>query len=204
MLNFLICFCVSETQIKHGCRWLKVFYHDSSTGIYFSSLSDALSCNTSYKFSILGSIDGQYQINGKFEFLLEYPDVEGYNRWKQTLNPKDNPESNGKQATGYEGISISFPGRYWGGLVKSSDPGTVFDGSAGNVNWWFAIGCKSSSWKPKLFPGPAISYTELIPVSKVILWVRNDHLEPIVQETKLFTRVLGSKLITVLSLIINF
>jgi len=184
MFIAFFCFCICQTQIKYGSKWLKVFYHDSSTGSYFSSLSEALSTNNQYKYSILGSIDTKYRINEKFEFLLEYPGFDGYNRWKQSLNPKDDQEITGKKATGYEGVEISFPGRNWGGLVMSSNEATFFDVTAGYSSWWYSIGCKKSNWETLSFPGPAFNDTSYIPVSKVILWVRNDHLEPMTNNYK--------------------
>ena len=179
MFCLFVSHSLSDSKIAHGCRWLKVFYHDSSTSSFFSSYSEALSSKTQYKYSIIGEIDSKYQFNGKYEFLLEYPGIDGYNRWRQTYNPKDNPETSGQAAIGYEGVNISFPGRFWGGLVRSTNSNTAFEGSAGHANWWFAIGCYNPEVSPNLFPGPALSDTQYITVTKVFLWVRIDHIEPI-------------------------
>jgi len=175
MLLSLLSLFYYETKDCYGASWLKVFYHDSSTGSYFQSYSEALSINLTKRYSIIGSIDERFKNNDKFEFLLEYPQYNKINRWKQTLNPKDNPEVEGMQAEGYEAVNISFHGKSWGGLVKSSDSRTALDGSAGSLSWYFSIGCYTSSWKPNLFPGPAIDSDTAYAVSEVYMWVRIDN-----------------------------
>jgi len=177
MLQLLVFWSVSETKVAYGATWLKVFMHDSSSGQYFLSYSEALNSNGLYKFSILGEIDDKYKNNGKFEFLLEYPQFNKYNRWKQTYNPKDNPEVSGNKATGYEPVSIYYSGQFWGGLVKSSDSRTAFDGSAGHENWFYALGSYSSWGSPNQFPGPALDDTTYYAASKIVLYVKtNDTL----------------------------
>ena len=85
--------------------------------------------------------------NGKFEFLLQYPnDTTGYNRWKQTDNPATVTVANGtgnETAAGYEAVHIDWTGNYWGGLTKSTSSATYINGSVGHSNWFYAIGAKS-------------------------------------------------------------
>ena len=70
--------------------WLKVFYHNSTFVDFFNKKEDeALDTHTERKFSILGSIDSSFKINGKYEFLYEVPGIRGYNRWRQSKHPKD-------------------------------------------------------------------------------------------------------------------
>ena len=175
MLQLLVFGSVCETKVAYGATWLKVFMHDSSSGQYFLSYSEALNSNGLYKFSIMGEIDGKYKNNGKFEFLLEYPQFNKYNRWKQTYNPKDNPEVEGMSAVGYEDVNITYRGRTWGGLVKSSDFRTAFDGSAGDGNWFYAVGSYAQWGNAREFPGPAVNDNTYYGVKKVLLWVRIDN-----------------------------
>jgi len=146
--------------------WMKVFYHDSTGGVFFISEIEVKRSDSTNKYSILEQIDSKYLDNGKYEFLLEYPELTGYNRWKQTNNPVDEIEQEGKNASGYIPISISWSNIYWGGLVKSKVPETYIEGSSqSQIHAWYSIGCFSKQYSPQ-FPGPGIK------VSRVILWVR--------------------------------
>jgi len=181
MLTLVFVFCLFETKVFNNATWLKIFHHDSSTGQYFNNFSESLNCNSYYKYSIIGKIDQTYRRNGKFEFLLEYPELNGYNQWKQTYNPKDNPEIGGTTATGYESVNIGYSGMYWGGLVVSNYQQTAIDGSTGHLNWFYSIGCYSSTWMPNKFPGPALDNNDnWYAVSKVLLWVRTNDTIPTV------------------------
>ena len=175
MFVYLIFGVVCERKFFKGATWLKIFYHDSSSGKFFSNYSEVLKFSSSCKFSVIGEVDSKYKYKDKYEFLLEYPEFNKYNRWRQTLNPKDNPEVEGQKAKGYEAIDIAYSGMYWGGLVKSSYTQSAFDGSAGHKYWYFAIGCYQSWPSDNKFPGPAIYEFNYYVVSKVILWVRIDN-----------------------------
>ena len=138
-----------------GRKWLKVFHHYSGSGEYFNSESEVSFINSTNKFSILGMINNEYKIENKFEFLLEYPQISGYNHWNQSINPLLDLEVPSQQATGYNPISITWSQSSWGGLVKSMPgSGTIIDGSAGDGMWYYAIGCTHSSWSSFNFPGP--------------------------------------------------
>jgi len=166
---------VCETKFFLGATWLKIFYHDSSTAQYFNNYSEVLKCSSSSKFSIIGEIDAKYKFNDKYEFLLEYPELNKYNRWRQTRNPKDNPDVYGQKADGYEAVDIYYSGQFWGGLVICSIMRCAFDGSAGHEHWFYAIGCYGSWLKPNAFPGPAIDSNIYYEVFIVFLWVRIDN-----------------------------
>jgi len=175
---FSICVC-DEIKYAHGCVWLKIFYHDSTGGVFFTSYTEGESTNQPQKFSILKTIDDRFKYNNKFEFLLEYPEVSGYNRWRQSLNPLYDNEVANQKATGYEPISISWTGEYWGGLVRTTLSSASFpcliDGSAGNERWWYAIGLISPQFSPNI-PGPSYATSSnSILLKKVKLWVRIDN-----------------------------
>ena len=172
MFFFFCIFLNSSYEIKefNNAKWLKIFYHNSSSQIYFLNKQEALNCKTFHKYSILGEINNKFLINNKFEFLLEYPEILGFNRWTQSANPiLQNDFSN----LGYQGINISWSGQYWGGLALSSDEGTFLDGSISHIRWFYAIGCYTNTWYIGKFPGPATSST-YFPVSYCYLWIRID------------------------------
>ena len=161
-------FLISFFQIKNNKNWLKIFYHNSSNGIYFNNLNETLNCNTEFKYSILYKINSSFKINGKFEFLLEYPELfPNYNHWTQVKNPLETFEIiDGNNDLGYEPIHIDWDAQYWGGLITSSrTSNTLLDGSVGNIKWHYSIGAINKDYYPK-FPGPGIY------IHEVILWIR--------------------------------
>lgn len=137
-----------------GARWARIYYHNSKQGsVVFSSLSECKNVQAADKYSRLGILDSgsTYKINGKYEFMLEYPiDAPGkYNRWKQTNAPQNDyitPTSAGTgTATGYEAVHIDWSNNYWGGLARQNESTSVItstwlSGSVGHSNWFYAIG----------------------------------------------------------------
>lgn len=138
---------------------------DNTGTVVFASESEALSCDTATKYSVLDTLEEYRNANGEFEFLLEYPELTGYNRWKQTSNPITTEES----VTGYDAVSITWGDYYWGGLCKSSSSSTFIDGAVNNSKWHYAIGAHVA-WNSGI---PSTS----TPVDEVYLWVRIDNLE---------------------------
>lgn len=140
-----------------GARWARIFYHNNKKGtVLFTSLAECKNIQTADKYSRLGLLDSEntYKINGKYEFLLQYPidDPSHYNRWKQTNAPQNEyntQTSSGTKVAGYEAVHIDWTSNYWGGLERSSRDATALDstwidGSVGHGNWFYAIGSKST------------------------------------------------------------
>lgn len=101
-----------------GARWMRIFHHNSKEGtVYWSSRSQLLEgiYNTPYKKSALSEIS-EFMTNGKYEFLLEYPDIDStkYNRWTQSNNiiNKDDlvVKSYSKIHTDFESGTVPFTG----------------------------------------------------------------------------------------------
>ena len=133
---------------------------------FFANFDETLKCNKPQLYSILGDLNESYQINGSYEFLLEYPSVIGYNRWIQSLLPQNNNDA--LLVQGYKPISISWNYEYWNGLVRSTvTHSTLIDGSVGSSNWYYSIGCIYSPWAPN-FPGP----NSTLLLTEVSLWIR--------------------------------
>lgn len=96
---------------KLNSFWKLLYYHDFSTEGKWSNVQEANHSIKSDKYSILDKLDSRYKINGKYEFLLEYPEVSGYNRWTQTSNPHEEKETNSggtRNAENYSPVSISW------------------------------------------------------------------------------------------------
>jgi len=172
-----LCSFISVTKNEHNATWMKIFHHYSGSGQYFANNSHALLSNQDGLFSIMGILDSSYQKYNLYEFLLEYPEFDGYNRWKQTLLPYDDIEKTGYKAIGYEPVYISWEGQFWGGLVRSSQSSyTTIDGSCGAANWFYSIGTINGEFWPNQFPGPALTNTVRYNVQEVLLWIRVDFI----------------------------
>lgn len=117
-----------------GARWARIFYHNNRNGsVLFTSLAECKNTQTTDKYSRLGILDSgdTYKINGKYEFLLQYPidDPGRYNRWKQTNAPQNEfvaRSETGGQVTGYEAVHIDWTDNYWGGLERSDTSTTSY------------------------------------------------------------------------------
>ena len=128
---------------REDASWLLVFYHNTASGEYFTSIEETLDSHTARKYSILGSINRKYLIEGKYEFLLDVPGFEGFNRWRQKLNPKDTTIDTNSTTNEYEPKEISWDDKFSGGLAKSSATDyAFFDCSADLGDWWYSIGSK--------------------------------------------------------------
>lgn len=164
-------------SLSDGSLWGRIFYHNCKQGSeLFTSLAQIKDVNTDTKYSKLNSISKYKLSNGKYEFLLRYPNQStGYNRWRQTNAPQDEfvtitPDGSGK-AAGYEAIHIDWKDNYWGGLTRQSSDTSSYSpcylsGSVGHGNWFYAIGAATTHQQG--IP----SYTSTW--GSVELWVRLD------------------------------
>ena len=156
--------------------WLKVFFHNMTNLVGFSDENEAILCNEKDKYSILGELNSSLkQRNGKFEFIIEYPEKEIYNQWLQTNNPIDEVENSAKTfCEGFKSKHNGAPNKKWGGLAKSADGAeslTLINGTPGETggqNWMFAIGMYNGrSWNNNTnLP------SNKDPVNIVYLWVK--------------------------------
>ena len=140
-------------KLERDALWELIFFHDLNNATYFDKKEDAYECNEEGRYSTLKKLNKLYKIKGKYEFLIEYPELNKSNQWRQALNPlrqsKDQQESN---ATGYEPIDVQMNEMCWGGLFRSDSSRSLLDGSR-NGWWHYAIGTSSNEFNP-YFPGP--------------------------------------------------
>ena len=83
---------LEDMEIKYfeEAVWAKVFEHNTESGtVLFSTVDEVLNTQTTDKYSRLYLLDSLENTDGKYEFLLEYPDdkLNQYNRWIQNNNP---------------------------------------------------------------------------------------------------------------------
>lgn len=132
--------------------WIKVFFHDMSTLDGFANDSEPMLCDNANKYSIFSELNSKIRKkNGKFEFILEYPELSRINWWQQERNPIDEVEEGQKFVTGYKAIYIGAPCNGWGGLAKSvdADSSYTFINGVPSIQgiWMFALGMyKGVTW----------------------------------------------------------
>ena len=167
--------CIKKGKLfytqKYFATWLLLNYQNLNVKREpWESLDEAKLSFKPYRYSILSLLNDEHRINGKFEFLLEYPEHKGYNRWLQTSNPlyENEVNKNGEQkAEGYEEIQISFPDNYWGGLVNSlSDKYVLLDGSTYIDYTFFSIG------RLEIYGKYGLASFKNIETTISILWIR--------------------------------
>ena len=113
----------SELKIVDGIVWQKIFFHDLRCGLAISNEEQALSSSDPCRFSKLGALDNKTKLSdGKFEFLLEYPDRNPliYFHWKQLNNPVLEEEHSSPTSEGFELIYPSTDSTKFAGLVKTT------------------------------------------------------------------------------------
>ena len=156
--------------------WLRVFFHNFTGKVMFNSEDEAIFTNSSQKFSILSLISDVYRINGKYEFILEYPDDKLWWWWSQKNNPIYEIEVEGVyRVDGFESYFSSVETELWGGLVKTSLKmneriNSLLDGNPGVENWNFGIGMYNWTYYPRNelgFPPHEGSYSTILN-----LWLR--------------------------------
>lgn len=157
--------------------WLKVFYDNCTGKSYLDNEAAALFTNGKNKYSVLSQINDAFKVKGKFEFILEWPDLNRYYQWRQTLNPVNEYEKEGVyKAEGFEPIhNGSSEAKCWGGLVRTTmtmanQVNSLLDGCPGVALWHFAVGMYKTvydEWYKKGYPSDNSEASNL-----VILWIR--------------------------------
>ena len=147
-----------------GATWLRVFHHNVVNNVYWDSVAQSITdggYDSLYKQSVLYNLENYKNKNNQYEFLLEYSDLDGYNRWIQTSNPIDNTEN----VTGYKAVKITWSDNSWYGLATSNSGNTKLDGTKG-TDYYYGIGLlKNNSVNSKLTSKESTD-----------LWVRIDNL----------------------------
>ena len=178
-----------EFRSFQGAQWLKVFYHrPGDECVIFENEDQFMSINEKQRYSIYGELNEDFKINGKYEFLIDYPDISKFNWWRQSKLPyDDNEEAGVYTAEGYENVSISMTNVSWGGLVRQAIPYiteeqkcgsncSFVEGSVGIENYYYAIGLRANHTTV-----PAAD----VWVPDVYLWIRIVGVNPSFLCTKL-------------------
>ena len=154
-------------KYDYGACWILIFYHLSENQYLFTNEAEFNDSQTSYKYSIIGKAPYFHRVSNKYEFLLEYPGIDGYNRWTQTVFPTSYTEDQNSSVPGFDCVNCTW--NNFMGLARPDHKNSFLEGQPHNQGWFFAIGQKSK-WADENrnygIPGP------LIPVQSVLLWMR--------------------------------
>ena len=172
-------------KYKYNAMWVLMLRHDSHKGNFFTK-QNVKNITTDCLYSRLEYID-HFRLGSTFEFLLEYPQLSGFNRWIQTSNPC----SDSVHVEGFEDRGITWKNHFTG-LAQSADSHRCYlDGRDGSQKdaWYFAIG-SYAEWQnfpnknaiPGPFTGTEQQHRDFI--HEVLLWVRNFNYT-IVHKTKI-------------------
>jgi hypothetical protein len=174
-----------EVSEDHGAKWLKVFEHNSTNETYFKNETEALYSLKKEKFSILKYLSRVNRFDSRYyEFFIEYPELAGFNRWRQRVNPLS---VRSKTDVGFEPVELTWEGYVISGLALSNfDTATFIDGCSNNTGiWWYSIGAYKSDENSDTFPGPRIwdengNGIYYFYARRVKLWIRVKELEHLI------------------------
>lgn len=149
--------------------YMMVFFHNVTNFNFFKTEKEFLFANSNTKYSLFGYLDNRYMYDGKkFEFLLEYPDVEAHFFWTQTVNPwHAQPNS----YIGYvERGKSGNPQATFAGLTKYDGNLTFMDGVNKSNNWYYAVGTRTA-WND-LDAMPALYWKSTPSIRSLRIWLR--------------------------------
>lgn len=147
-----------------GSKWVPLVLHNATGGTtVYASAAEALQCTNSNKISNLYLFQREHNIfkdkSGFYEFILEYPGLNNYQRWKQRSNPVLTYDA----VANYIPIHIPWTAQYWGGMARhsasiSSASSTFLSGSINHGNWYYAL-CSFVNYSSGGIPGPGDFYS---------------------------------------------
>ena len=168
-----------EVIEKYEAKWLKIFYHNSKNNVYFNySIKEAyLTTSHPDKYSIMKYIPriNRYE-EEKYEFFLEYPGKEGFNRWSQRINPLQITKHPYTGDIGFEEINLTWRGYVFSGLSQVNSVDSQFSCSVNRSLFHYSIGAYKQ-WGNKTFAGPRLDDENQNPVysftvDEAKLWMR--------------------------------
>ena len=128
-------------RIINESIWMLIMRHNCENGDKYKGNKALYNTRNLNKYSVISKINpNTMKINGKYEFLAEYPNYQkGYNHWRQTNNPIHEEET-ATNVSGFEPIHTDIYNWFWCGLSKSSNTNTLLDGTNIKGNWNYAFG----------------------------------------------------------------
>ena len=129
--------------------WFLIF-HLNISGNFFTK-DEVLNCNKKHKFSVLGKINDLYKTADGFEFLLTYPQTDGYIHWTQQENPLSRTTRSELNT-----INDTFQSKHqFEGLSYLDSDFTFLEGQITSGDWFYAIGqYRGGNGYPNSLAGP--------------------------------------------------
>ena len=154
-----------------GSEWYLLFHHFSSSQnpVFFSNEEEAKFSSTENKYSVLSSLNDQFLINGKFEFILEYPSLNSFLQWKQSVNPLFAATNSTAESIGFSPIDVDSYPIFQGLKYRGFE--TLISGICSiNCGWYYSIGSMNNYYSPN-FPGPYDGINSFM-VNEAYLWIK--------------------------------
>ena len=155
--------------------WLLLFHHNHSICAAFDSFDEAKNVSLPGKYSILYLLNDEYRTKRhrslKYEFIVNFPNLSYYYRWRQTNNPLEEVELlNVSKVAGYEPIHVTHNPASFGGLaIDKNKTDTLLNGRIGHVDWYVSIGMQKTTGNYWIYGGIPALYEY---ASVIDLWVR--------------------------------
>ena len=136
---------VKEFYVDNKTSTFLLLHHFKIENSFFKDNEEAKFGNKENKYSILGYLNDDFKIGGKFFFFLEYPNENCTFYFTQEKNPiesKPNDEINYQDIKTTCSMSITVP---FSGLIKSEESATFLSiPPYSDVTWHYSIGQKQS------------------------------------------------------------
>ena len=163
---------------EYNAKWLKIFDHNSTDSNFFSTQSEVLFSINKNKYSILEYLPKINRYDNFYEFTLEYPGHDGFNRWKQSISPLNVRVGTAE----YSNIEYYAINNTWNDcfsslvLTNNYYQNTFLSSSCTNGYWVYAIGAFQQWVNKNSFPGTVYyvgsQLSTLFVVSRAIIWIR--------------------------------
>ena len=148
--------CENYVSAAELSEWYLIFHHNANYGLFSYPDQARLSYNP-HKFSVLARLTDIFKIGEFFEFLLVYPDLDSFTRFKQKKNPMT---SNYNDDIGCE--IIHFPwekGEAFECLSLNNISDSLLEGQKSTISWYYAVGQVSPNPDDTtIVPGPNWTY----------------------------------------------
>lgn len=171
-----------------GHKYVRVFHHNSTNKQFFNKTSKVKFNEISFineidKFSVLGSINYLFHIDGKYNFIFHNPDT--YPNLLLVFNQSSHPLYSSSisdlqyKFVNSENINILDAGeRKFRGLIIDDSENSFIDGCDTDNHWWYAIGVRKPYIKDNMIPGiPIYKNEEWIPTTTNDLYIRVDDFD---------------------------
>ena len=151
-------------KVEDGKTWARILYQDTTNNTNYFTTDDMYDCNQAGKFSYLSHLEEFRGSDGKFTFMLQYPDcaLSGQkNVWKQSSNPLSQYNNGtGNDAAGFEPIHMDWTNhtRGYGNGLELNGSLCVLDGCVNSGDWWLAVGLINGPYTGGVASPPANSY----------------------------------------------